>query len=131
MKNIILKLITLIHTLLVIFITVTPFLNSNYFLLLHAILIPFIILHWICGDNTCVLTILERKIQKEVYGKVNNDECITCHIIEPVYDFRKNHKNFTVLIYAVSIMLFLISSSKLWYKYSSGEISGIKDLFII
>ena len=111
--------------------TVTPFTNSNYFLLLHAIFVPFLILHWICNDNTCILTIIERKLRKEIYGKVDEDECITCKLIEPVYDFRKNYKTFTILIYAITILLFLISSGKLYYKYSIGEIRNFRDLFVI
>ena len=131
MIDILLKIITFIHVMLVIFMTVTPFTNSNYFLLLHAIFVPFLILHWLCNDNTCVLTIIERKLRKEIYGKVDEDECITCKLIEPIYDFRKNYKTFTILIYAITISLFLISSGKLYYKYSSGEISNFRDLFII
>ena len=131
MKDILLKIITFIHVMLVIFMTVTPFTNSNYFLLLHAIFVPFLILHWICNDNTCILTIIERKLRKEIYGKVDEDECITCKLIEPVYDFRKNYKTFTILIYAITILLFLISSGKLYYKYSIGEIRNFRDLFVI
>lgn len=131
MKDILLKIITFIHVMLVIFMTVTPFTNSNYFLLLHAIFVPFLILHWICNDNTCVLTIIERKLRKEIYGKVDEDECITCRLIEPVYDFRKNYKTFTILIYVITILLFLISSGKLYYKYSAGEIINFRDLFVI
>ena len=132
MKDILLKIITLLHVLFVIFVVVTPFVNSNYFLFIHTIFIPFLILHWICNDNTCVLTIIERKLRKEIYGeKADDDDCITCRLIEPVYDFRKNYQTFTVIIYALTIMLWLISSSKLYYKYNSGSITGFKDLFII
>lgn len=131
MKDILLKIITLLHVLFVIFVVVTPFVNSNYFLFIHTIFIPFLILHWICNDNTCVLTIIERKLRKEIYGKVDEDDCITCRLIEPVYDFRKNYGTFTIIIYALTIMLWLISSGKLYYKYSSGSITGFKDLFII
>lgn len=131
MKDILLKFITLVHIMLVIFMTVTPFTNSNYFLLLHAIFVPFLILHWICNDNTCVLTIIERKLRKEIYGKVDEEDCVTCRLIEPVYDFRKNYKSFTILIYIITILLFLISSGKLYYQYSTGQIRDFKDLFVI
>jgi hypothetical protein len=77
------------------------------------------------------LTIIERKLRKQIYGDVNDDDCITCKLIEPVYDFRKNYKGFTIIIYTITIMLWLISTGKLLYKYKSGSINGIKDLFII
>ncbi len=131
MKGILLKIITLLHILLVIFVIVTPFINSNYFLLLRALFIPFLILHWICNDNTCVLTIIERNLRKQIYGKVDEEDCITCRLIEPVYDFRKNYATFTIIIYVITILLWLISAGKLVFKYKSGNIKSVTDLFII
>lgn len=131
MKEILLKIITLLHILLVIFVVVVPFTSSNYFLLLHAIFIPFLILHWVCNDNTCVLTIIERNLRKQIYGKVDEEDCITCRLIEPVYDFRKNYATFTIIIYVITILLWLVSSGKLVFKYRSGNIKSITDLFII
>jgi len=131
MKEILLKLITVIHICFIIFMVVTPFFNSNYFLLLHTIFIPFLIFHWICNDNTCVLTVIEKKLRKEISGEVDENDCITCRLIEPVYDFRKNYQGFTMIIYTITILLFLLSSGKLVYRYSTGEIKGLKDLFII
>lgn len=131
MKEVLLKLITLLHIFFVIFMVVTPFMSSNYFLLLHAIFVPFLIFHWICNDNTCVLTVIEKKLRKDIYNDVDEDDCITCRLIEPVYDFRKNYKGFTVIIYTITILLFLLSSGKLFYRYRIGEISGLKDLFIV
>ena len=132
MKDILLKIITLLHVLFVIFVVVTPFINSNYFLFIHSIFIPFLILHWICNDNTCVLTIIERKLRKEI-NKTDNvdDDCITCKLIEPVYDFRKNYKTFTILIYGITLSLWSISVGRLIYKYNNNSISEFKDLFII
>ena len=132
MFDILLKLIALLHIIFVIFVVVTPFLNSNYFLFIHLIFIPFLILHWACNDNTCVLTIVERKLRKQMSGdKYTEDDCVTCKLIEPVYDFRKNYKTFSMIIYTVTIMLWLLSVGKLYYKYSDGTITGFKDLFII
>lgn len=130
-KDILLKLITLLHVLFVLFVVVTPFTNSNYFLLIHLIFIPFLLIHWICNDNTCILTIIERKLRKEIYGEVDEDDCITCRLIEPVYDFRKNYRTFSIIIYTITILLWLISAGKLYYGYHTGEIKGIKDLFTI
>lgn len=132
MKYILLKLITLLHIIFVLFVTITPFVSSNYFLFIHAIFIPFLIFHWICNDNTCVLTIIERKLRKEIYGENSiEDDCITCKLIEPVYDFRKNYKTFSIIIYTITISLWLISMGKLYYKYNTGTITSFKDLFIV
>lgn len=129
MKEILLKIITLIHILFVLFVIVAPFTNSNYILFVHAIFIPFLLIHWVCNDNTCVLTIIERKLRKQLYKDYDEDDCITCRLVEPVYDFRKNYKSFTVLIYAVTILLWSISFGKLAYRYKDGEIKSYKDLF--
>ncbi|AYV76916.1 MAG: hypothetical protein Barrevirus3_36, partial [Barrevirus sp.] len=111
-----------------------PFTNMNYFLMLHAIFLPFIMLHWVCNDNTCVLTVIEKSLRKKIYGENNKDvedSCITCKLIEPVYDFRKNYATFSTIIYTITIILWLISVSKLAYKYNVGEISSYEDLFTI
>jgi hypothetical protein len=131
MKDILLKIITLLHVLFVLFVIVVPFTNSNYFLFIHSIFIPFLILHWICNDNTCVLTIIERQLRKQIYGKVDEDDCITCRLIEPVYDFRKNYKTFTKVIYTVTISLWFLSVGKLIYGYKTGDIGSFRDLFNI
>ena len=55
MQNIIdeikLKIIVLCHILLVCFAVLSPFTNSNYILFMHAIIIPFIIAHWLLNNN--------------------------------------------------------------------------------
>ena len=132
MKEILLKLITLLHVIFVAFVVIAPFINSNYFLFIHSIFIPFLIFHWICNDNTCILTTVERKLRKEIYGnQVDDDDCLTCKLIEPVYDFKKNYKGFSVIIYTLTISLWLISMYRLYGKYNSGSIKNIKDLFIM
>ena len=131
MHEILLKIITLLHILLIIFIVITPFIGSNYLLFLHFIFVPFMVLHWLINDNTCVLTLVERKIREKVYGKVDDKDCITCRLIEPVYDFRKNYKTFTIIIYTITLMLWLISTGKLIYRYNTGSITGFRDIFTV
>lgn len=131
MKDILLQLITLLHVIFVIFVVVTPFIGSNYFLFIYSIFIPFMILHWICNDNTCVLTIIERKLRKEIYGKVDEEDCVTCRLIEPIYDFRKNYKSFSMIIYGITILLWFIAVGKLYSRYSDGSIKGVNDLFVM
>ena len=129
MNEILLKIITLLHILLIIFIVIVPFVGSNYLLLLHAIFVPFMVLHWIINDNTCALTLVEKKLREKIYGNVDEEDCITCRLIEPVYDFRKNYKTFTVIIYTVTILLWLMSTGKLIYRYNTGSITSFHDIF--
>jgi hypothetical protein len=131
MNEIILKLIVFIHIMYILFVVITPFVNYNYFLLLHFICVPFMMLHWLCNDNTCALTIIERNIKKKLNKDYTDDDCFTCKLIEPVYDFKKNNSNYQVFIYGITIFLWLITTCKLYSKYQTGDISQFQDLFRI
>ena len=115
----------------ILFIVITPFTNINYFILIHAIVVPFLMIHWICNDNTCILTIIERRLRKEIYGTNNDDDCITCRLIEPIYDFRANYATFSVFIYGITTLLWLISCGVIVYKYKIGELNRVQDIFKI
>ena len=131
MKKSLLNIITLLHIIYIIFVVIVPFTNSNYFLFLHAILIPFMMFHWICNNNTCAITLIEKTLRKSLYGtEVNDikDNCITCKIIEPIYDFTNSYKKYSKIIYITVIILWIITMGKLFLKYKSGEISNIQDL---
>ena len=132
-SNTCLYFIMLCHFLLVCFIVITPFTNCNYILLLHSILVPFIMLHWILNDNTCVLTLVEKKIRTHINGGIEVDdiECFTCQLINPIYDFKSNYENYSTVIYLLTIILWLTSVTKLVYKYCNGDIKSFIDLFII
>lgn len=129
-KLISLRIISLIHILFILFVVLSPISNSNYILMMHLILIPFMVFHWILNDNTCMLTIIERHLRKKIYGdKYKEDECFTCNLIEPVYNFIDDYKVFNKLIYGVTLSLWLLSGIKLYMKYNKGLINDWKDLF--
>ena len=130
MNEFMLQLITLVHILFILFIVVVPFTNSNYLLMLHVIVVPFMIAHWIINDNTCVLTIIEKKMRKEMYGtEPDPNDCFTCRLIEPIYDFNKNHNALSAIIYGITISLWALSVYKLYSRYRSGSITSFVDLF--
>jgi hypothetical protein len=132
MENITLTLIIIIHTIFILFVILTPFTNSNYFLLLHSIIIPFVMIHWILNNNTCFLTFLEQKIKSKIYGTpIDLNECFTSKIIHPIYNFKASNEEFSLYIYVVTIILWIMSISKLTYKYKTGNIKTITDLFVI
>lgn len=126
MKEIVLKLITFTHIAFILFVIVTPLTSSNYFLFMHAVTIPFLIAHWLCNDNTCVLTLIERKLRGK---KKEDNDCFTCQLIEPVYDFHKNYQVFSQATYLIVIIFWLISTGKLYCAYSSGELASFQQLF--
>lgn len=125
-----LQIISFVHILLILFIIIIPFTNSNYLLLIHAIIVPFIVLHWLMNDNTCILTIIEKNLREQYYGVVpTKEECFTCQLIEPIYDFKNNYESMSSAIYIITIILWGISVYKLYSKYMSGEITNFDDLF--
>ena len=131
MYDIVLKLIMMVHTYIVVFVTLVPLCDRNLLLFYHSVFVPFMIMHWILNDNTCVFTIAERYITKELYGDYNEDECVTCKLVEPVYDFKNNYEQFENFIYGFTISLWLVSITKLYCKYEAGEIRHWKYLFLL
>lgn len=132
MHYLILKLITLLHIALILFIACVPLLSSNYFLLMHFISVPFIVMHWIMNNNTCCLTVAERALKRKLYGDdYKEEECFTCRLIEPVYDVTKNHEKFRMGLYGVMVFLWMISTGKLVRRRMNGQIPSWQHLFLI
>ena len=123
MHNLLLNIITLCHFAVVCFVVLTPFIGNNYFLLMHAILVPFIMFHWIINDNTCVLSTIEKKIREKMTNKTSEsamDDCFTCKLINPIYDFRANYNTYSAMIYIVTTLLWLVSVYKIYCRLKSG-----------
>jgi hypothetical protein len=122
MNEICLYLIMFIHVICILFIIVVPFTNNLLFLLLHSIIVPFMIFHWILNNNTCALTLMEQSIRCKLYGTYpNSNECFIGNIIEPIYDVTQNHKDLSSVIYISAISLWLISLSKLYCIYKENK----------
>lgn len=125
----ILLFINVLHLIVILFIVCAPFSNSNYLLSMHAIVIPFIILHWILNNNTCSLTVAEKYIREQTYGVApTDDECFAYKFISPIYDFNKNYEAYSYFTYSTTIILWLITMYNLNGKISSGEIKNFIDI---
>lgn len=125
-------IVNIIHIIVVSFIIITPFSNSNYFLLFHVIIVPFIVFHWVVNNNTCALTLAEQYIRKRIYGSIcNTSETFIGKIIEPIYDFKSNCSDLSDIIYIGTFLLWAISLMKLVAKYNRREIRTLKDLIRI
>ncbi len=126
-----LKIILICHIVVVLFVILTPFSNSNYLLFMHSLIVPFIIFHWYTNNNICALTLFEKEIRKKLNKNSNGDDCFTCKIIEPIYDFKKNNHHRTQTIYTITLLLWIVTLFKLYNKYRNKEITNFYDLFII
>lgn len=128
MNILILNIILIIHILVVLFVTTVPFCDNNYFLFLHSMFIPLIIFHWIVNKNTCILSTIEKQLRQRIYNDYTEDNCFTCKIISPIYNFKFNHAQHTILPYVGILVLWLISVTKLYKKIKSGEITNFSDV---
>lgn len=128
-KKKILNIIIILHTFFILFIVLAPVTNINYYLTLHSATIPFLILHWIFNNNICILTTIEKNLRKKIYGKnYKYQDCFTCKIIDPVFNFQKNNISSSKFIYIITICLWCISISKLFYKYRINKIQHYSQL---
>lgn len=126
-----LDLIVILHFIFVLFILLTPFVGNNYFLILHAIVVPFMMAHWVMNDNNCALTLMEKQLRKTVYGKEPDpDDCFTYNLIAPVYDFKKNNGDLSVFIYLATIMLWFVTLYRLYGNWSDGKLQRLEHILM-
>jgi len=131
MNEAILYLIVVLHFIFVLFVVLTPFIGNNYFLILHAIIIPFMMAHWYTNDNNCALTMMEKKIRLHIYGEVPDpNDCFTYNLIAPVYDFKKNNADMSNIIYLITFALWGYSLIRLVNNYRDGKLSSLSHLMI-
>ena len=129
MEKLLLYIVILLHALFVMFVVVTPFYGNNYFLMLHAIIVPFVMFHWYLNDNTCALTLMEQKIRQNLYGSVPDpNDCFTYRLIAPVYDFKKNNSDNSSVIYIITIALWFYTLLRLYLNNRNGKLSSLDDL---
>ena len=104
--HIVANIISFLQLLVIIFVTITPFvIDSPFGLLYYCLMIFFLGLHWVTNDDTCVLTIIESKLR----GK-KSTETFMGKLISPVY------KITSIEIHILTAILFLYAlyKSKIW-----------------
>lgn len=127
----ILFLISILHLLIILFVICAPFSNSNYLLLLHIIIVPFIILHWYLNNNSCSLTIIEKFIKDKTEGQsIYKEDYFSYKFIAPIYDFKKNNKDFSNFTYIFTIVLWFISLYSFICKIKNEEINSFFDIYL-
>ena len=121
------QIIGLIHYLLIVFIIGAPFFGSEYFLTLHIVIIPFIMLHWVTNQSVCALT----EIEKLVRGEKDDDKTFFGQVVGPVYKFKTQGDENTCL-WTLLIALWMITLYKLQvtdFSYLRAEVVRFKSLF--
>ena len=121
--------VLILHILFAIFILFTPFFGNNYLMMLHIIVLPFVVSHWLINDQSCALTLMELKIRECIYDNAKKEDCFFSSLVEPVYSLNKIFSNDVQMLYFITSFLWLASVSKLFYKFSNNEINKLSDLF--
>lgn len=100
-SELIANIISTTHFILILAILIVPFMSNVNLLILYAVFIPFLYLHWITNNNTCALTMLERKLRG------SDSDCFTCDIINPIYEFHMNNEQYSVIAYIITFLLWI------------------------
>lgn len=113
------NIISLFHSLIIIFILVAPFTSSLYILILHITFSMSLLLHWYHNSNVCALSIMESQLRGLDYT-----ESYTHKFIAPMYDISKT--TWSEICYIITIILMFVSIYRLW---NSERWSVIKECY--
>jgi hypothetical protein len=102
------NIIKVIHSLVFLFVILTPFFGDDYFLSMHLLIIPFILLHWATNQSVCALT----EMEKLVTGKTCDEETFFGKVVGPVYKF-KTHREENIFVWTMMITLWVITFVRL------------------
>jgi len=127
----ILLLISVLHILVILFVLMAPFTSNNTLLFLHLIIIPLIVFHWRINDNTCILTKMEKHINKISHDiKPSKKDSFLYQFISPIYDFKGNYENYTTFLYSSMFILWTISFYNFNLNIISGKVNSFDDLVL-
>ncbi len=111
-------LIRFIHLVLILFVLVVPFTGNIKLLYEHVIIVPFLLAHWLTNSDHCMLTYLERITRDVLTNDPKETDCVTCQIIEPVFNITSS-KQQNNIIYVITTILWFISFSKVYKNLKS------------
>lgn len=99
-------LISALHWAFVLFMAWAPFSSNRTALVLHLVVTPFLWLHWLLNDDTCALTLLEKKIR----GLEDDSHSFVYNLVSPVYKVRD--ADVRTVCWMLSILLWLVTLSR-------------------
>jgi len=106
--NIAANFIAILHLLFIVFVTTTPFVTENTFILLYyCFILFFVMVHWYLNNDTCVLTIIESKLR----GK-RDTETFMGKLIKPIYNISSKEIHYI----AILLFIFALAKSQIWKK---------------
>lgn len=102
-----------IHLAFVLWMVWTPFKGGVDFLLMHAVTVPGLLVHWAVHSDGCVLTFLEKKMR----GIEEDSKSFIWNIVNPIYKI--DDCVLKRLVGWTTVALWAVTLWKLWKHYSS------------
>lgn len=99
-------LISALHWLFVLFMVWAPFSSNRTALVLHLIIAPFLWIHWLLNDDTCALTLLEKKVR----GIDDDSKSFFYALVSPVYKVRD--EELRAVSWMASVLLWAVTLTK-------------------
>ena len=127
------NIIQIIHILVRIFIVATPFLGDEYLLSLHAITIPFVMMHWASNQTVCALTELEKFVsgKKEedtffgqIFVPIYKNESFVGTILKPIYTVKDKDEEKRLVWIGLTLIWFITL-----YRLSLADFSYLREEF--
>lgn len=97
--------VALAHLALVAFMALAPFSSSPSLLVMHVLLTPVLWVHWLVGDDSCVLTLLEHQLRG-----VDNTDSFMHRLVGPVYNI--SDPDARMVSWLGSVLLWAVSASR-------------------
>jgi hypothetical protein len=100
------SVVALAHAAFLVFMIAAPFGSCRQALVLHALVTPFLWVHWALSDDTCFLTLVEKRLR----GLQDNSESFMHRLVSPIYNIRD--ADVRTMSWAASLVLWLVTLSR-------------------
>ena len=133
-------IIQIIHILVRIFLVATPFLGDEYLLSMHAVTIPFVMMHWASNQTVCALTEMEKLVSGnkeedtffgQIFVPIYKNESFVGTILKPIYTVQDNDEEKRLVWIGLTILWFitLYRLSQTDFSYLRAELRDIIEKF--
>lgn len=118
-------LIFFLHIFIFLFVVSVPFVGSDILVLLNLVFMIGILVHWICNNNICILTVIEKALR----GTPDDTQTFFGKLFGGVYSFGRDSKiSWWILSFLILLSLYKVVKGKVVqklideFKYSYKEI---------
>lgn len=100
-------LVRILHILFIAWMVYAPFSGNEVMLVFHAMIAPFLMLHWILHADGCILTVLEKHLR----GIDNDSQSFIHSIVGPIYMI--DDASLKKIVFMTTFALWMITLSQL------------------